>query len=93
MLDTQYLVNYYSFCRACKPQNLHLFGSLQKTLLQVVTDFHIPAELLVSENQALQPDGKPHITAPNHILYLEVQELCREPKLLYHTCILPGCKT
>lgn len=53
---------------------------------------HVPAELLVSENQPFQPDGEPHITAPNHVLDLEVQELGRKPQLLHHTRVLPRCK-
>lgn len=96
MLDIQYPVNYYALLLGLYSLRIWVSSQLTKTLLQVAwgcnPDFHIPAELRVSENQAFQPDGEPHVTAPNHILYLEVQELGREPKFLHHTCILPGCK-
>lgn len=53
---------------------------------------HVPAELLVGENQPFQSDGEPHVTAPHHVLDLEVQKLGRESQLLHHTCILPCCE-
>lgn len=51
-----------------------------------------PAELLVSQNQALQPYGETHITTSNHVLDLKVEEFSWKAKLLYHPGILPCSK-
>lgn len=52
----------------------------------------VPAELLVGQNQSFQSDGKTHVTAGHHVLYLKVQEASREPELLDHPGIFPGCQ-
>lgn len=61
---------------------------------QRVTKQHVrdsPAELLVGQHEALQPDWELHIAAPHHVLNLEVQELGWEAQLLHHSGVLPGC--
>lgn len=96
LLDIQYLIIIFLFSQSCTASEFESCLRLTKTSLQVAQgcnpDFHLPAELLVSENQTFQPDGEPHVTAPNHVLDLEVQELGREPKLLHHACVLSGCE-
>ena len=51
-----------------------------------------PAELLVGQHEAFQPDGELHVTAAHHVLDLEVQELGWEAQLLHDPGILPRCK-
>lgn len=46
----------------------------------------------MSEHQALQPDGKPHIAASNHVLNFKIEESGREAQLLHHTSILSCCQ-
>lgn len=50
----------------------------------------VPAELLVGQNQPLQPDGEADVTAGHHVLDLKLQKASRESQLLDHPCVLPS---
>ena len=51
----------------------------------------VRAKLAASEDEALQADGEPHVARTDHVLNLEIAELCLESQLLDDARVLSRC--
>lgn len=47
-----------------------------KSSLQLLITVFLPAELTMGEHEALQSDRELNVTAPHHVLDLELHKLC-----------------